>query len=202
MSTVSGQNTHPLTAVVPAGEARDPVGHLVQDFRADREFRFVKMRDSTTASQGMAVAAYRISAAGSEDTQYNVTVRAAASIQSLGRDMVGIVVANSTVTSGQHCYVMTKGRLGKRKGLYPDTVFALVSTTGGAISGPLIMSTGSTGLRLFQVPVNSAGAMITEHGKICAAAFSTQIGGQPRGQLTRGTVRSPFVHGGGFGPIV
>lgn len=203
-SSITSQNTHPLTVVVGKGETiRDRVGHLVEDARGDREFRFVKMRGGTTASQGMPVAAYRISAAGSEDTQYNVTAAKETSVHSFGRDMMGIVVAQSTVESGAHCYIITRGRLGKIKGHYPASIFALVSTSGNAVSGALVMSQGDTALRLFANATNSAGATITEYSRICGMALSTTTGAGTSiaGKLTRGAIRSPLLHGGGFGPI-
>lgn len=199
--SISTQNSHPLTVVVGTDEPiRDRLGHLVQDPRADREFRFVKMRGGATASQGMPVAAFRISAAGSEDTQWNVTGAKASSVHSDGRDMLGIVVAQSTVASGDHCYIMTNGRLGKIKGHYPDTIFALVSTTANAITGGMIMSAGLTSLKLFAAAQHSGGATITEYAKICGIALSTSIGDNGMAVQTRGAIKSPLLFGGGFGP--
>lgn len=128
MGSVSTQNVHPLTVNVGTADViRDPVGHIVNDKRGDREFRFVKFRGGQTASQGMPAFAYKLSA--DEDTLGDVTVDAA-SVVNPDRDLAGIVVSKSTAASGDYGWIMSRGRLGKINGsLYPDTIIALVSAT-------------------------------------------------------------------------
>ncbi len=195
---VTGQTVHPLTAVVLSGENRDPVGHLVRDPIGDREFRFVEIKGESTASQGMAVAGFKLSGASND---FNAVIPFASANLTSRRDFIGIVVATSTAASGMMCYVMTKGKLGTEKGsLYPGALFANVSTTTAA--GELMhiaAGSGTSEFKLITVATASAGAMITEYADVVAVALSTDSGGR----LIRGVVRSSLLHGGGgFGGIV
>ena len=198
MGSVSTQNTHPLTAMVAKGTERDPLGHLVFDKRGDREFRFVRIKGESVASQGMAVVALQLSVVADEIN--DVIPFASANLTAAARDFVGIVVGKSTAASGDFCYVMTRGKLGKVNGsLYPDTVFALVSTTTAAGDRlACLAASGTSEFKLITQAVASAGAMITEYANIVGVALSTDVSGK----LVRGNIRSGLIHGGGYGGIV
>lgn len=198
MGAVTTQSVHPLTSCVAGGSERDPLGHLVREHIGDREFRFIKIKGESIASQGMALVAYRLSA--QVDEVYDVTPFASANLTAAGRDFVGIMVGQSTAASGDFCWAMTKGKLGKVNGsLYPDTVFANVSTT--AAAGQHLEAragAGTSEFKLIAVAIASAGAMITEFAHVVGVALSTDASGK----LTRGHIRSGLIHGGGFGTIV
>lgn len=192
-SSITSQNTHPLTAVVGKDETiRDRIGHLVVDARGDREFRFVKMRGGQTASQGMPVLAYKLSA--DEDTLYEMTVDAASVPTIPNRDLAGIFVGQSTCVSGAHGWIMTKGRLGKVPGShYPDTVFALTSQTTAAgdqcaLSSPSVSTFKWLATTSAYVSVQG----LSVHPRISLLAYSTDTGDK----ITRGKFASPHFHGG------
>lgn len=199
MPSVSTQTVHPLTTVVKAGEERDLVGHLVTDQRGDREFRFVKIRGGITASQGVCLLGYRLSAV--DNDPYQVTPSAGGASANLGRDFIGICMAQSTAVSGQFVYAMTRGRLGKLDGsLYPDTAFAYVSAAAAVVAGmALIVSNRDAGSAATLVrslsawDVDKGGSQLS---RIIGQALSTDTAG---GKLTRGLVRSNVIHGGVLG---
>lgn len=198
MPNVSTQNVHPLTAMVAKDTQRDTLGHLVFDKRGDREFRFVRFKGESTASQGMAVAALQLSAVADEVN--DVIVFASADLAAAARDFMGIVVGQSTAASGDFGYIMTRGQLGKlNRSMYPTTIFANVSTTTAAGDRlAMLVGSGTSEYKLITQAVNSAGAMITEYANIVGVALSTDTSGK----LTRGQVRSGLLHGGGYGGIV
>lgn len=194
-SSITSQNTHPLTAVVGKDETiRDRIGHLVVDARGDREFRFVKMRGGQTASQGMPVLAYKLSA--DEDTLYEMTVDAASVPTVPNRDLAGIFVGQSTCESGAHGWIMTKGRLGKIAGShYPDTIFALTSqaTAAGDQCG---LSAPPANVSTFKFYANSSAYVSVQglsiHPRLSLLAYSTDVSDK----ITRGKFASPHFHGG------
>lgn len=196
--SVSTQNTHPLTVMVAKGAERDPLGHLIFDKRADREFRFVRIKGESTVSQGMPVVGFRLSVTADEIN--DVIAFASANLAAAARDFVGIVVGQSTAASGDFCYVMTRGKLGKVNGsLYPDTVFAKVSTAVAAGDRlACLVGAGTSEYKLITQAVNSDGAMITEYANIVGVARDADVSGK----LVRGNIRSGLIHGGGYGGIV
>lgn len=198
MPNVSTQTVHPLTAMVAKDSQRDTLGHLVFDRRGDREYRFVRFKGESTASQGMAVVALQLSAVADEVN--DVIVFASANLAAASRDFMGIVVGQSTAGSGDFGYIMTRGQLGKlNRSMYPDTIFANVSTTTAAGDRlAALVGSGTSEYKLITQTVASAGAMITEYAHIVAVALSTDTSGK----LTRGQVRSGLLHGGGYGAIV
>lgn len=199
MSSVTTQNTHPLTAVVLAGENRDPVGHLVKDPIGDREFRFVEIKGASTASQGMAVAGWKLSA---NSNDFNAVTPNAIATQAARRDFVGIVVATSTAASGMMCYVMTKGKLGTEKNsLYTGALFANCSTNVAAgMRLRMEVGSGTSEYKMISAQIESTAAgMISAYADVIAVALDADSGGL----LVRGVIRSSLLHGGGgFGGIV
>ncbi len=194
MSTTAGKNTHPLTAVVKAGENRDPVGHLIEDFRADREFRFVKMRGGQTASMGMPCGAYKLSA--DEDTLAEVTVDAA-SMAAFDRDLAGIFVGQSTCASGQFGWIMTRGRMGKIAGsLYPLTIVGNMINAAGLPGHQMHVSTVAAFSTLLFRRSTSAfdGGSIgqSQHARNSLLLYSTDVGNK----VTRGKFVSPLFFSG------
>lgn len=198
MANVSTQTVHPLTAMVAKDSERDTLGHLVFDRRGDREFRFVRFKGESTASQGMAVVALQLSVTADEIN--DVIVFASANLAAAARDFVGIVVGQSTAASGDFGYVMTRGQLGKvNRSMYPDTIFANVSTTTAAGDRlAALAGSGTSEYKLITQAVASAGAMITEYANIVGVALGADVSGK----LARGNIRSGLIHGGGYGGIV
>lgn len=199
MGFVSTQNTHPLTACVAKDTQRDVVGHLVLDQRGDREFRFVKIKGESTASQGMCLVAFQLSAVADEN--FEVTPFASANLTAAGRDAIGIMVGQSTAASGDFCYAMTRGKLGKVNGsLYPDAIFANVSTT--VVAGERLECRAGSGTSEYKCIAASIGSTGTQflsiYARVCCVALSSDSGGR----LIRGMFKSPLLFGGGYGPIL
>ena len=191
MPSVSTQAVHPLTVNVGATDNRDPVGQLVTDVRGDREFRFVKFRGGQTASQGLPAFAYEISAKD-KDLLADVTVDAA-SVVNPDRDLAGIVVSQSTAASGQHGWIMTKGRLGKINGsLYPATVFALVS--GAPVAGGNQALSLAASVYKWQPSGSAFAGDSVSHSiqsRVSLLAYSTDTGNK----LTRGRFQAAHYAG-------
>ena len=194
-SSITSQNTHPLTAVVGKDETiRDRVGHLVTDERGDREFRFVKMRGGQTADQGMPCGAYKLS--NDEDTLAEVTADAA-SMAAFDRDLAGIFVGQSTAVSGDHAWIMTRGRLGKIPGsMYPDTVYAKMINAAGIAGHQMHVSTNagfSTLLFRRHLSIFDGGSIgQSQHTRVSLLLYSTDAGNK----VTRGKFISPLFFGG------
>lgn len=195
--TISSQNTHPLTVVVGKDETvRDRVGHLVVDANTDREFRFCKFRGQQQGDRGFNVVAFRLSGNTGEDSFWNVTADAAPSVGQ-ERDFIGVIVGQSAITSGMHCYVMTKGQLGKDgQSLYPDSVF--LKTVGNATAGqPMFLGPDGSVYTFMDIETgsNASGEILfSTHVRHQCLPYSTDIGSN----LTRGHVKSGLLHGPGY----
>lgn len=201
MGQTSTTFVHPLKSVVIEDERRDPIGHLVTDPNTDREFRFCKFRGGQTGERGYPVFAWRLSGNTAENSFFNVTADAAASV-GRERDFIGIFVGQSAIKSGQNGWVMTQGQLGKfGNSLYPDTVFAKTAknaTAGQHLRPKVLAGTSVYGLTDLEASDSYSGAVPkSTWTRVVGTAFSNDTGSN----LTRGHIRSPILHGGpGYGP--